>query len=162
MKIITPGNLLIGILLGLLAMTLILSGIVFSFFINQIGCWPGDNASCQLQDIQSLALMGDYFSGVQGPVFDFAAFFAVLVALVIQQRQLSAQREESRHFLKLNLNSARKAELKGVIQLVYAEIDQGNFTDDLIDELGLLLDKYATFDKSDALVSFYRKRLQKL
>jgi len=108
MKTIKPGNLLIGILLGLLALTLIISGLVFSFYITQVGCWPGDGASCQLQDINSLALMGDYFSGVQGPVFDFAAFFAVLVALVIQQRQLAGQRDESRRILKLNINTARK------------------------------------------------------
>jgi len=159
------GRILVLILLGLLTVTLLLSGIVIYFYLSQIGCWPIDAVGCQLDNINSFALMGDYLSGAQGPVFDFAAFFAVLVALVIQQRQLAAQREESARSLTIQIETARKKEIAGLIERVYVElvalcdIDDAPKITGLIEEVELLLKEYAGLPDGQELCVYYRKRL---
>lgn len=94
----------VGILVGVLLVAIVAGGWITRAYFVKYGEVPGDTASW--------GQLGDYLGGVLNPVFGFLSVFALLVALVLQTRELKLSRESlalSREELKLTREEQAKA-----------------------------------------------------
>lgn len=94
------------ILVGVLAVAALAALVVGGFYIAFFRSVPVSD------DPASWGQLGDYLGGVLNPVFGFLSVFALLVALVLQTRELKLSRESlalSREELKLSREEQAKA-----------------------------------------------------
>lgn len=95
-----------GILVGVLAVASLAALVVGGFYV---AFFRGEPVS---GDPASWGQLGDYLGGVLNPVFGFLSVFALLVALVLQTRELKLSRESlrlSREELKLSREEQAKS-----------------------------------------------------
>ena len=94
----------VGVLVGVLLVAVVSGVTITRAYFVKYGEVPGDPASW--------GQLGDYLGGVLNPVFGFLSVFALLVALVLQTRELKLSRESlvlSRDELKLSREEQAKA-----------------------------------------------------
>lgn len=124
-----------GILVGVLAVAVAAALTVGGFYVVFFKEVPvsGDPASW--------GQLGDYLGGVLNPVFGFLSVFALLVALVLQTRELKLSRESlklSREELKLSRDEQAKA--AEALALQNKAIQQQSFEQTFFSMLKLLSD----------------------
>jgi len=94
----------VGVLVGVLLVAVAAGVTITRAYFVKYGEVPGDPASW--------GQLGDYLGGVLNPVFGFLSVFALLVALVLQTRELKLSRESlalSQEELKLTREEQAKA-----------------------------------------------------
>ena len=124
-----------GILVGVLAVAVLAAVVVGGCYAF---CFWGEPLS---SDPASWGQLGDYLGGVLNPVFGFLSVFALLVALVLQTRELKLSRESlklSQEELKLTREEQAKA--AEALALQNKAIHQQSFEQTFFSMLRLLSD----------------------
>ncbi len=94
----------VGVLVGVLLVAVAAGVVITRAYFIKYGEVPGDPASW--------GQLGDYLGGVLNPVFGFLSVFALLVALVLQTRELKLSRESLKATLKEQAESSKALALQ--------------------------------------------------